>query len=198
MYLAWIRIAKDFATYNYLSAIHCLQVGHGVSTCASLDMASSYIRMYVHVFTGSNSCMSCPHIVPTSDISCNIIILHVILSQEGLSSFEILNLTLCFTPDGSAYIIFNLLLFVYLIILVLISFYLILNNKRIYSHFRDDVVHSFRALFLAIFPLLFQCAGVFIFTEVTYIFFWSMSVIAFVVFNIIAQLAMFSPMVSLI
>ena len=154
--------------------------------------------MYVHVFTGSNSCMSCPHIVPTSDISCNIIILHVILSQEGLSSFEILNLTLCFTPDGSVYIIFNLLLFAYLIILVLISFYLILNNKRIYSHFRDDVVHSFRALFLAIFPLFFQCAGVFIFMEVTYIFFWSMSVIAFVVFNIIAQLAMFSPMVSLI
>lgn len=117
-------------------------------------------------------------------------------SQEGLKSFEYLNLTVCFTQDESVYMVFNFLLFSYLMILVLISF---LNNRRIYSQFKDDVLHSFRALILAIFPLVFQFTSDSILVEEIssyYNIFWWMSVLAFVVFNIITQLAMFSQMVS--
>ncbi len=117
------------------------------------------------------------------------------LQENQLQSYNAFNMTFCYSDPDIYYEIFDLLVFFYLAILVLTSFILILINRRIYSRFRDDKVHSFRALVLSFLPLLMLFIGEITVIASFYQVYWWLSVTALVLFNIIAQMATFLPMV---
>lgn len=110
-------------------------------------------------------------------------------------SYYAVNVTVC---TSEAAFVFYFIFFVYCVLLALTSFILILANQRIYSRFRDDIMHSFRAILLSIFPLMIQLSGDWLVTEnkLMYEVFWWISVLALVVFNVITQIVVFFPAVS--
>ena len=119
--------------------------------------------------------------------------------QENVVSFRNLNITLCFTPDKKHFIFFSTILFGYFVVLTTAAIVLVLLNKRTHSRFRDDVLHSFRAVLLSFFPLLFSYVSVWIFERrlELYELYWWMVTFSFLLLNIVAQLALFSPLVCL-
>ena len=117
----------------------------------------------------------------------------MIFMQDNVVSFRNLNLTLCFTSDKKHFIFFSTILFGYFVVLTTTAVVLILLNKRTHTRFRDDILHSFRAVILSFFPLLFSYVSVWIFD--IYELYWWMVTFSFLLLNIVAQLALFSPLV---
>ena len=112
-------------------------------------------------------------------------------------SFRSLNLTTC-AVDSELTNVIPILIIAYYVLQIVAAFFFILANKRIYSNFKDDTLHSFRALiFGCLMVSIREIAFLLVQSDYrAYLAVWWLFLISLVVLNIFAVLATFLPAVS--
>ena len=121
--------------------------------------------------------------------------------DDSLLSYHIFNVTTCSpSPPGALQLSFTLWLFLYFAIVFIVSLFILrVLNRTVSSKFRDEALHSSRALFLSIFPLMafFLSDWISIGTLYQYYKVYSSLSMAALFFNLTAEVVVFGPVVSL-